>query len=93
MAGTFILGETKVRPGTYFNIQKKGGNATAGVMNGVTAVIFRADFGPLNEAIELSAEDGYEGTFGLSLIHISEPTRLGMISYAVFCLKKKKKKN
>eukprot|EP00825_Cyclidium_porcatum_P021624 TRINITY_DN24051_c0_g1_i1.p1 TRINITY_DN24051_c0_g1~~TRINITY_DN24051_c0_g1_i1.p1 ORF type:complete len:174 (-),score=31.17 TRINITY_DN24051_c0_g1_i1:23-544(-) len=29
----------------------------------------------------------------LSLIHISEPTRLGMISYAVFCLKKKKKCN
>eukprot|EP00825_Cyclidium_porcatum_P002102 TRINITY_DN10973_c0_g1_i2.p1 TRINITY_DN10973_c0_g1~~TRINITY_DN10973_c0_g1_i2.p1 ORF type:complete len:182 (-),score=20.89 TRINITY_DN10973_c0_g1_i2:27-572(-) len=29
----------------------------------------------------------------LSLIHISEPTRLGMISYAVFCLKKKKTKN
>src|SRR5450759_5037204 len=27
---------------------------------------------------------------GISLIHISEPTRLGMISYAVFCLKKKK---
>src|SRR5450759_1915567 len=25
----------------------------------------------------------------VSLIHISEPTRLGMISYAVFCLKKK----
>src|SRR5665648_1150345 len=29
----------------------------------------------------------------LSLIHISEPTRLGMISYAVFCLKKKKPKH
>src|SRR5450756_2755050 len=29
--------------------------------------------------------------FDLSLIHISEPTRLGMISYAVFCLKKKKR--
>ncbi len=28
----------------------------------------------------------------LSLIHISEPTRLALISYAVFCLKKKKKK-
>src|SRR5450759_663715 len=28
--------------------------------------------------------------YHLSLIHISEPTRLGMISYAVFCLKKKK---
>src|SRR5450756_2686644 len=30
------------------------------------------------------------GRHDLSLIHISEPTRLGMISYAVFCLKKKK---
>src|SRR5450759_918506 len=29
------------------------------------------------------------GRRSLSLIHISEPTRLGMISYAVFCLKKK----
>src|SRR5678815_2771630 len=28
--------------------------------------------------------------FQLSLIHISEPTRLLSISYAVFCLKKKK---
>eukprot|EP00658_Telonema_sp_P-2_P039758 TRINITY_DN283_c0_g3_i2.p1 TRINITY_DN283_c0_g3~~TRINITY_DN283_c0_g3_i2.p1 ORF type:complete len:208 (-),score=30.60 TRINITY_DN283_c0_g3_i2:80-703(-) len=30
--------------------------------------------------------------YWLSLIHISEPTRLLSISYAVFCLKKKKKK-
>src|SRR5680860_665487 len=30
--------------------------------------------------------------FDLSLIHISEPTRRTPISYAVFCLKKKKKK-
>ena len=28
--------------------------------------------------------------YGLSLIHISEPTRRRGISYAVFCLKKKK---
>ncbi len=28
--------------------------------------------------------------FALSPIHIPEPTRLGMISYAVFCVKKKK---
>src|SRR5450756_3095283 len=33
------------------------------------------------------------GVAWLSLIHISEPTRLGMISYAVFCLKKKKDNN
>src|SRR5450756_2740691 len=35
-------------------------------------------------------ERHYGALQGLSLIHISEPTRLGMISYAVFCLKKKK---
>ena len=29
--------------------------------------------------------------YDLSLIHISEPTRQEAISYAVFCLKKKKK--
>src|SRR5450756_588647 len=34
---------------------------------------------------------GVNEDLALSLIHISEPTRLGMISYAVFCLKKKKK--
>src|SRR5665647_3623131 len=34
---------------------------------------------------------GVVGPFGkLSLIHISEPTRRTPISYAVFCLKKKK---
>ena len=34
----------------------------------------------------------YHQLLVLSLIHISEPTRLGMISYAVFCLKKKKER-
>ncbi|CZS03852.1 hypothetical protein CDFC105_81599 [Clostridioides difficile] len=32
-------------------------------------------------------------THYMSLIHISEPTRPLYISYAVFCLKKKKKKH
>src|SRR5678815_5136504 len=35
--------------------------------------------------------DDRGGVPRLSLIHISEPTRLLSISYAVFCLKKKKK--
>ena len=34
-----------------------------------------------------------QGPVGLSLIHISEPTRRRGISYAVFCLKKKKRKS
>src|SRR5450756_2736071 len=53
------------------------------------------------ELVALDDPEQFHGRLGggrvrllehLSLIHISEPTRLGMISYAVFCLKKKKKK-
>src|SRR5665648_1213412 len=46
--------------------------------------------GPLPRPSKLE-HDGQQKV-RLSLIHISEPTRLGMISYAVFCLKKKNKR-
>ena len=58
MAGTFVLGEQKIRPGAYFNIQN-GGDTVATVINGVTAVIFKSDFGPQCTGIEISPEDGY----------------------------------
>ena len=45
-----------------------------------------------NRQYFIKDNDGEYAVKALSLIHISEPTRLGMISYAVFCLKKKKKK-
>jgi hypothetical protein len=64
MAGTYMIGETKVRPGTYFNIQKKGDGAAAGATNGITGVLFKSDWGPLNEAVEVSIDDGYEKTYG-----------------------------
>ena len=38
----------------------------------------------------LTRTDGSTVQLDLSLIHISEPTRPRLISYAVFCLKKKK---
>ena len=47
------------------------------------------------ETIKKVAEKGHQiiittgRPYRLSLIHISEPTRLQLISYAVFCLKKK----
>lgn len=63
MAGYFLVGETKVRPGSYFNIGKNETSA-ADVINGVTAVIFRSDFGPTGSAVKLSAEEGYESTYG-----------------------------
>lgn len=64
MAGIFMIGETKVRPGVYFNISKKGDNAIVGAVNGITGILFKSDWGPLNEAVELNAGDGYENIFG-----------------------------
>lgn len=66
MAGTFMLGETKVRPGAYYNIQKGDGLEEA-ILDGVTAVLFRADFGPLNTVVELEAGEPYEEVFGDAL--------------------------
>eukprot|EP00658_Telonema_sp_P-2_P027520 TRINITY_DN21229_c0_g1_i2.p1 TRINITY_DN21229_c0_g1~~TRINITY_DN21229_c0_g1_i2.p1 ORF type:complete len:200 (+),score=75.14 TRINITY_DN21229_c0_g1_i2:83-682(+) len=40
--------------------------------------------------LQQALEDEADADLDLSLIHISEPTRLLSISYAVFCLKKKK---
>ncbi len=44
------------------------------------------------EARKRGEQTGLDTPVVLSLIHISEPTRQEAISYAVFCLKKKKKK-
>src|SRR5450759_5502971 len=55
----------------------------------VTAIGGSASAAPSGPGYWLEAGDGGVFSFGapfLSLIHISEPTRLGMISYAVFCL-------
>ena len=40
--------------------------------------------------VDIANKLGIAQATALSLIHISEPTRLALISYAVFCLKKKK---
>ena len=37
-------------------------------------------------AESMASIEGDRVALRLSLIHISEPTRLGMIAYAVFCL-------
>lgn len=67
MAQTYNVGETKVRPGGYFNIQKTGNDAQAGVVNGVTAVLFKADFGPLGSVTEISKDEDYTSIYGNGL--------------------------
>jgi len=53
------------------------------------------DFHPIagRRFLTINVNIELQDTAPLSLIHISEPTRLGMISYAVFCLKKKTNQN
>src|SRR5665647_3817530 len=60
----------------------------------VNTVLSRIDASEMTESQKTSvmAEAKFLRAFYLSLIHISEPTRRTPISYAVFCLKKKKKK-
>lgn len=67
MAGTFMVGEVKVRPGSYFNIQKAGNESFSGAVDGIGAVLFKSDWGPLGEAVEVSAGDGYEKVFGTAM--------------------------
>src|SRR5450759_3039750 len=54
--------------------------------------VLRSEPSPGTYGDQLAGLRGVLAVIVLSLIHISEPTRLGMISYAVFCLKKKKKR-
>src|SRR5665213_4074090 len=42
--------------------------------------------GHYRHRVPCPVEDQDQAVFGLSLIHISEPTRQAEISYAVFCL-------
>ena len=63
----------------------------------VVIVAIGENFGASVRVVALLKKKGvkhiYARAVDLSLIHISEPTRQAEISYAVFCLKKKKKKD
>ena len=64
MAGYFSLGENKIRPGAYFNVQKRGDETNFGAIDGVVAVLFKSSIGPLGKATVLPASEGYKNTFG-----------------------------
>lgn len=56
MGGVYRIGERKVRPGAYYHISKKDESEDK-VLDGVVAVVFRANFGPLNEIVEISRNE------------------------------------
>jgi len=67
MAGVFTIGEKKVRPGVYTRYENAGGVAPAGAVNGIGAVIIRANWGPLNKLVELDSPSAAVSTFGTEL--------------------------
>lgn len=64
MAGYFQVGEIKIRPGAYFNVQKKDDGNLSGAVDGVVAVLFRASMGPLGKVRVIEQDEGYENIYG-----------------------------
>src|SRR5678816_4820377 len=57
------------------------------ILQGIGISVFPVSFGLIREQFQKEKLAISQGIISLSLIHISEPTRLLSISYAVFCLK------
>ena len=67
MAGVFTIGEKKVRPGVYTRYENAGGVSLAGAVNGIGAVVIRANWGPLNKLVELDSPSAAASVFGTEL--------------------------
>ncbi|MGI6498004.1 MAG: phage tail sheath subtilisin-like domain-containing protein [Oscillospiraceae bacterium] len=67
MAGVFTIGETKARPGVYTRYENAGGPQQAGAVNGIGAAVIKANWGPLNQLVELDGEPAVAPAFGAEL--------------------------
>ena len=67
MAGVFTIGEKKVRPGVYTRYENASGVAPDGSVNGIGAVVIRANWGPLNKLVELDSPSAAASIFGTEL--------------------------
>lgn len=52
MAGTFLIGERKTRPGVYFR-RTKVGYTVEGAINGIASCVFQSNWGPLNKEFDV----------------------------------------
>lgn len=64
MSGRYVSGETKVRPGIYFRETSDNGTELTGAENGVVAVAFKANWGPLGEVVTLENPAQINDIFG-----------------------------
>lgn len=64
MADRFTLGETKVRPGVHFRQESGDGFALTGAEDGIVAVAFQANWGPLGEVVTIGNPSEIARIFG-----------------------------
>jgi two-component sensor histidine kinase len=64
MSGTFVVGETKIRPGVYTRYENAGGVEIAGAANGIGAAVIRANWGPLNKVKWIESPVDAAAAFG-----------------------------
>src|SRR5450756_695247 len=87
---TTEVGQNQMWAAQFYKFKKPRRLMTSGGL-GVMGYGFPAAMGvqlakPDAIVIDIAGDGSIQMNIHLSLIHISEPTRLGMISYAVFCL-------
>ena len=64
MAGTYRVGEEKVRPGVYRRYTTQNNQGVAGAMTGVFAIPVHADFGPLGTVTTHTKFDTVKELYG-----------------------------
>lgn len=68
MAGVFTIGETKARPGVYTRYENAdASSALAGAVNGIGAAVIKANWGPLNQLVEIESTSALSLAFGSAL--------------------------
>lgn len=64
MSGRYTNGETMIRPGIYFRETSTGSFELSGAENGVVAVAFKSNWGPLGKVVTLETPNDISTTFG-----------------------------
>lgn len=64
MAGRYTAGENKTRPGIYFRQENGGGLDLSGATNGIVAVAFQANWGPLGQVVTIEDPSEIPYIFG-----------------------------
>lgn len=64
MAYTYLAGETKIRPGVYQRMSKRGNDNTVSALNGVVAYVTKASWGPVDKVVKCENAKMIREAFG-----------------------------